>query len=1171
MQPAFVHLSLHTEFTLRDSTIRIKSLVGELDPAMPAVAMTDFGNMFALVRFYRATLGAGIKPVAGVDAMIRWSAEEPPCRVLLLVSNDAGYRNLTQLISRAWQQGQVDGVPVMQQDWLFEQHEGIIVLSGGIHGDVGQFVLRYKPEDAAMRLQQWQATFGDRYYLELTRVGHAGEARYIQEALRLAREYHVPVVATNDVRFMKAEDFTAHDARTCIYSGHVLADPNRPRTVTAEQYLKSSQQMAELFADIPQALHNSVEIAKRCNITLHLGTPVLPDFPIPDGHTEQSYLTEVAKAGLERRLDHLYDRQADSFAETRKAYDERLEYELDVIIRMGFPGYFLIVSDFIRWARNNDVPVGPGRGSGAGSLVAYTLDITDLDPLAYDLLFERFLNVERVSMPDFDIDFCQEGRDRVIQYVAKTYGAHRVSQIITYGTMAARAVVRDVGRVMSQPYGLVDRVAKMVPPDLGMTLQKALEQSEDLRTAYQQDEDITELINLALSLEGLARNAGKHAGGVVIAPSALTDFTPLYCESDGSSLVTQFDKDDAEAVGLVKFDFLGLRTLTIIDMAVRNIKASHGEDIDINAVPLDDAATYQLLQQARTTAVFQLESAGMKGLIERLKPDTFEDIIALVALYRPGPLQSGMVDDFIDRKHRRKPLAWPHEDYQHESLRPVLEPTYGVILYQEQVMQIAQVLASYSLGSADILRRAMGKKKPEEMARQRAVFLEGAAANDIDNALAGNIFDLVEKFAGYGFNKSHSAAYALLSYQTAWLKQHYPAAFMCAVMSADMENTEKLVGLVEEVREMGLEVLPPDINHSAVVFTMADEKTVRYGLGAIKGVGVAVLEAVLAERDRNGRFEDLESVCRRVDHSGLNKRILESLVNAGAVDDLGENRATLFEGLGQVLQSADQYHRDQAAGQFDLFGSDDGGAGSGTVPLTLQCDWPARERLSRERDVLGLYLSGHPIDGYVDELRHFTSGSIASVTASVGTGSAANGAANGGGQRGRRRGVPAVLAGLCTAIRQRDTANGKLVFVTLDDRTERVEIVLNGDQAELNEPILKRENVLIVEGEVSYDDFNRGYRIRAREIYDLTAARARFARSLSISIDGLHCQTDTLRRVLDKLRNNCNGRTPVRFEYSNAIATARIRAGHGWRVTPSHELISELAELAGENRVELQY
>jgi len=1085
----FVHLSVHTEFSLVDSTVRIKPLVSEVAKSMPAAAVSEKGNMFSLVKYYGAAMAGGIKPVVGVDMRIRGIApDNAVTRALFLVQDNTGYLNLTNLVSRAYQEGQNDGEPVAHVDWVFEAHEGMIVLSGSIEGDVGHALVRGNQDEAMGIARRWQSVFGNRYYLELCRTGKASEEAYIAGACAIAAQLQIPVVATNDVRFLKPEDYASHEARLCIQSGYVLADTRRPKLVTEQQYLKTPDEMAQLFADMPVALENSVEIAKRCNLSLNLGTPVLPDFPIPQGMTETEFFYASAREGLEVRLAQLYDINAEDFSQTRKPYDDRLIRELDVIAEMGFPGYFLIVADFIKWSRDNNIPVGPGRGSGAGSLVAYVLMITDIDPLAYDLLFERFLNPERVSMPDFDIDFCMDGRDRVIQYVAQKYGAHRVSQIITYGTMAAKAVVRDVGRIMSHPYGFVDSVAKMVPFEVGMTLTKAMAESEDLANAYKRDEEVTALLDMALSLEGLSRNCGKHAGGVVIAPTALTDFAPLYCEPDGSSLVTQFDKDDAEAVGLVKFDFLGLRTLTIIDNAVIQINKSRDEPLNLLALPLDDAPTYKLLQDAQTTAVFQLESAGMKRLIERLRPDNFEDIIALVALYRPGPLQSGMVDDFIDRKHGRKKMAWPHEDYQLESLKPILEPTYGVILYQEQVMGIAQVMARFSLGTADILRRAMGKKKPEEMAKQRAVFLEGCANNNIDKELAGNIFDLVEKFAGYGFNKSHSAAYALLSYQTAWLKCHHPAAFMSAVMSADMDNTEKVVGLIDECKVMGLTVQSPDINRSQVRFSVVDDETVLYGLGAIKGVGESALASVLNERKAAGPFGTLDDLCRRAGPGVMNKRVLEALTKAGAVDALGPNRASLWAHLGAALRGADQFHKNADAGQDDLFGLGDPVTSDQPELMATLTDWTDRERLKAEKETLGLYLSGHPINEYLDEIGQFVHGRLKVLFGKAGSVDS--------GPSYRQRGVPVVAAGLVMGVRQRDGQGGRMQFITMDDGTGRVEVGLRGEQIDEFSARIVKDEVLIVDGDISPDEFNGGYKIRAREVYDLAAARARFARQL---------------------------------------------------------------------------
>ncbi|MBT8099233.1 MAG: DNA polymerase III subunit alpha, partial [Gammaproteobacteria bacterium] len=875
---AFVHLHLHTEFSLVDSTVRIPGLMQQCAAAgMPAVAMTDQNNLFGMVKFYKKAIAAGVKPIIGADIRIANEAEpERPHVLILLCQNLEGYRNLSRLITRAFQQGQHRGEPLLQRDWLDASScKGLIALSGGLHGDVGRALSNQHAETARALIVEWRELFGDRYYLEIARTGRPGEADCAAATIQLASDMAVPLVATNDVRFLQPDDFNAHEARVCIHEGRGLADPDRPRLYSEQQYLKAPAEMVELFADVPEALENTIEIARRCNVQLELGKSVLPAFPVPAGQTEAEFLEAEAVDGLKQKLalryarDDIAPKQRDAF---RAPYDERLQIELNVIRGMGFPGYFLIVADFIRWAREHNIPVGPGRGSGAGSLVAWVLGITDLDPLEHDLLFERFLNPDRVSMPDFDVDFCMEGRDRVIEYVAERYGRERVAQIITFGTMAAKAVIRDCGRVLGQPYGFVDRIAKLIPFDLGITLDKALEQSEELASMYRDDEEVAAIIDLAKSLEGLVRNAGKHAGGVVIAPQSLTDFTPLYCEDGGNQAITQLDKDDVEAVGLVKFDFLGLKTLTIINWAERIVNASACKEFHIEDIPFDDAKTFALLRSTQTAAVFQLESSGMRDLIKRMRPDRFDDLVALVALFRPGPLQSGMVDDFIARRHA---VNKADIDYLHPDLKPLLEETYGVILYQEQVMQIAQLLAGYTLGGADLLRRAMGKKKPEEMAKQREIFISGATERGVAKQTATRIFDLMEKFAAYGFNKSHSAAYAVLAYQTAYLKTHYPAAFMAAVMSADLDNTDRLVTLKDDCRQQQLLLQAPNINRSSYAFSIADESNILYGLGAIKGVGRAAVESLIAERDANGPYSSLAEFCRRVDHDRINRRALE--------------------------------------------------------------------------------------------------------------------------------------------------------------------------------------------------------------------------------------------------------------------------------------------------------
>ena len=985
MPEPFVHLHVHTEFSIVDGTVRIPALIEQcVQDNMPAVALTDQGNLFGLVKFYRKALAAGIKPIIGVDLRIEDPADaNRPFGLVLLCQNLAGYRNLTRLITRTYLEGQYRGVPQAEHGWLSrESTAGLIALSAGLSGDVGRALVADHPELAATRLQHWQHIFGDRFYLEISRTGRGNEEDYLNRAVALAAETGTPVVATNDVRFLHAADFDAHEARVCIQEGRSLGDMDRPKHYSEQQYVRHCDEMSELFKDLPEAITNSAQIARRCSLELEFDKSYLPAFPLPGGETAEAHLATQSGLGLQRFLDKKYARESvagDRVDAVAMPYRARLDAELDVICEMGFAGYFLIVADFIRWAKEQRIPVGPGRGSGAGSLVAYVLGITDVDPLAHDLLFERFLNPERVSMPDFDVDFCMEGRDRVIEYVADLYGRDRVSQIITYGTMAAKAVIRDAGRVLGQPYSFVDRIAKQVPFEIGMTLDKALEQEDELAAMYRDDEEVRGIIDLAKSLEGLVRNAGKHAGGVVIAPDKLTDFTPLYCEEGGANVVTQLDKDDVEAAGLVKFDFLGLKTLTIIDWSVQIANERDPDlQLDITDIPMQDAKTFELLRACNTRAVFQLESRGMRDLVKRMQPDHFDDLVALVALFRPGPLQSGMVDDFISRKHDG---SQREVDYLHPDLKPVLESTYGVILYQEQVMQIAQVLAGYTLGGADLLRRAMGKKKAEEMAKQREVFVGGATERGVAHATATRIFDLMEKFAGYGFNKSHSVAYALLAYQTAYLKTHYPAAFMAAVMSADLDNTDRLVVIKDDCRKSKLELLPPDVNESEYSFSVADDKSILYGVGAIKGVGRAAVDAIVAERRQHGEFTNLAEFCRRVDLDKVNRRALEAMIKAGAMDGFGCTRRSLMYQLPESLQSADQEARARAAGQNDMFGIAQEVLPADPVEQVQLVEWTSREFLANEKEALGLYLTGHPFDTVRQDARFLVDAKLAEISA----------------------------------------------------------------------------------------------------------------------------------------------------------------------------------------------
>ncbi|MDN3558376.1 DNA polymerase III subunit alpha [Vreelandella neptunia] len=1169
MTVPFVHLRLHSEYSLVDGLVKLKSLVSTTaERAMPALALTDETNLFGLVKFYKAAQGAGLKPIIGSDLWLHNPHDEShPYRLTLLAMNDVGYRNLTELISKGWTHGQRQGRAILDKQWVLEQSEGLIALSGAREGEIGRHLLSDHEQDARVLLEEWQAAFPERFYLELIRTGRPLEEACVHASVKLAIETGTPVVATNDVRFLEREDYWAHETRVAIGEGKALDDPRRERRYTEEQYLKSPDEMAALFADIPEALENSVMIAERCSVDVRLGEIFLPEFGIPEGMTQDEFFRKVSHDGLTERLDFLfpaerYPRDSEEYQAIDQRYRDRLEFELNVIIQMGFPGYFLIVMDFIQWAKDNRVPVGPGRGSGAGSLVAYAQKITDLDPIGYDLLFERFLNPERVSMPDFDVDFCMEKRDKVIEYVAERYGRNAVSQIVTFGTMAAKAVVRDVARAQGRPYSLGDKLSKLIPFEVGMTLAKAIEQEPALKEFIGNDEEAEEIWEMALKLEGTTRGTGKHAGGVVIAPTKLTDFSPLLCDEDGSGLVVQFDKNDIEEAGLVKFDFLGLRTLTIIDWAlemVDKVRSVNGQDpLNIDSIPLDDAPTFEMLKRAETTAVFQLESRGMKELIKRLLPDSLDDMIALVALFRPGPLQSGMVDDFINRKHGRAEVSYPHPDYQHELLKPVLAPTYGIILYQEQVMQIAQVMAGYSLGQADMLRRAMGKKKPEEMAKQRDGFMEGCAANGIDKDLAGNIFDLVEKFAGYGFNKSHSAAYALVSYQTAWLKAHYPGPFMAAVMSTEMDNLDKVVPLIEECRNLRLTVTPPNVNVGGYKFTVDTDARVVYGLGAIRGVGEGPIGAIVEAREADGPFKDIFDFCRRIDPKRMNKRTLEALIRSGALDTLGPNRAVLFAAMEDALKAAAQNHANQNLGMQDMFGdafaaADESDGDSNVYAEYINArEWTDRERLSGEKDTLGLYLTGHPIDEYERELKRFVSTRISDLKPSR---------------------DPQRVAGLVVGVRTMKSKRGDtMAFITLDDRTGRIEASLFGELFEQLRGQIEADQVLIVEGEVSSDEYSGGLRLRGKDVTPMVTARIRYGQAVELALDAGQINgrlIETLRDSLTPYRDQEG--LPVRLQYRHPAAVAWLELADEWKVAPSDDLLLALQDVQGQTGVQLRY
>ncbi len=1137
--PSFVHLNLHTDYSLKDGLCHLDALFDHcLEKQIPALAITDLNNLFAAIKFYTRALKNGIKPIIGCDiecyhTITEDSPAQIPYHLTVLCQNNQGYRNLINLISSAYNKGQIIlEKPGIAADWIKAHHEGLIVLSGGMEGDVGQAILNKDIQAAKEHILYWRSIFGDRYYLEIHKIGVVKEDYYLKEVLQLASELQVPVVATNKVRFLKASQYEAHEARVCISEGTLLADPARVRHYTPEQYLRTGEEMQKLFATIPSALSNSVEIAKRCNVHIPLGEYHLPHYPVPDTFSTESYLEHMAKTGLANRWPAIVAMRDGENIE-RKDYDERLDRELAVINGMGYTGYFLIVADFINWAKNNDVPVGPGRGSGPGSLVAYCIGITDLDPLKYDLLFERFLNPERVSMPDFDVDFCMEGRDRVIEYVASRYGRHSVSQIITYGTMAAKAVVRDVGRVLGYSYGFVDTIAKLIPFELGITLEKALAQEEILRQRYDEEEDVRALIELALVLEGSVRNAGKHAGGVVIAPSQISDFAPIYCEAGNDAWVTQYDKDDVEAVGLVKYDFLGLRTLTIIKWtvdAVHLLQAQKGATLlDINLIDLKDKATFELLQRCQTTAVFQLESRGMKDIIKRLKPDCFEDIIALVALFRPGPLQSGMVDDFINRKQGVAEVA-----YQHPDLLPVLKPTYGIILYQEQVMQIAQVLANYTLGGADLLRRAMGKKKPEEMAKQRQIFIKGAKQNQIDEKLANAIFDLMEKFAGYGFNKSHSAAYALLAYQTAWLKTHYPAQFMAAVLTSELQDTDKLAGLIDECRQMGLIVAPPSIISGMYAFRVNTEGVIEYGLGALKGVGEGAVEAIIEARQKP--FSSFYDFVAQLDLKRVNKRVFEALISSGACDNFGVDKASLMASLATALSLAEKKSVESHHKQGSLFALLEDKPDIAYVKAPL---WNLRQALQAEKNSFGFYFSEVPILAYRAELDSIFKTRIATL-------------ANNDYQK---------VAGWVLDVRTLMTKrNERMAFVKLVDETGQIDVAVFADLYQELRHLIQKDCLLVVEGDTNMDEWSNTLRMSARRLWGLEDFRQIHLKHIELSLKDKETSAQKLQAIQAILARHNQGPTAVQICFLTKSARANLALGEFFQVNPSDALLDELGQ-----------
>ena len=1138
--PQFVHLRVHSEFSITDSIVRIEPLVeAALADHQPAVAITDLANLFGWVKFYRAARARGIKPILGVDAWLANESErERPHRMLLLAADARGYLRLCDLLSRAWLVGEHRGRAEMQARWFDEPNHGLILLSGAQQGDVGQALLAGNHEAAVRLARQWAARFPGAYYLEVQRTGSRDAETQTREAARLAAELDLPLVATHPVQFLRPEEFRAHEARVCIAEGEILANPRRPRRFTEEQYFLSQAEMAERFADLPEALANAVEIARRCSLPMTLGKARLPQFPTPPGITLDDFLRAQAARGLVERMRVLFPDEAEREAR-RAQYEQRLAYECDTIVQMGFPGYFLIVADFINWAKANAVPVGPGRGSGAGSLVAFALGITDLDPIPYALLFERFLNPERVSMPDFDIDFCQDNRYKVIDYVRARYGEQAVSQIATFGTMASKAVIRDTGRVLDMGYNFCDQLSKLIPvvQNKPLSLAKAREAEPLLAERERKEDEVRGLLALAEPLEDLTRNVGMHAGGVLIAPGRLTDFCPLYKAPGTDSVVSQYDKDDVEAVGLVKFDFLGLRNLTIIALAVEYVNARReGEPLDLARLAFDDPLAYQVLKDANTTAIFQVEGDGMKKLLKKLAPDRFEDIIAVLALYRPGPLGSGMVDDFILRKKGQQRI-----DYFHPDLQQCLEPTYGVIVYQEQVMQIAQIIGGYTLGGADLLRRAMGKKKPEEMAQHRGLFVEGAQKKGYGTDLANKLFDLMAMFAEYGFNKSHTAAYAVLTYQTAWLKAHHPAEFLAATLSSDMDDTDKVQLFVADAQDNGVPVLPPDINRSGLRFEPVAPPAglatgrglaIRYGLGAVKGAGEGAVLEILRAREA-GPFTDLYDFCTRIDRRIVNRRAIEALVRAGAFDALEPDRARVLANVGQAIDAAEA--REAAVNQVSLFGTDDD-AGGAPLRWASAPAWTERQRLQEEKSALGFFLTGHLFAEFQAEVRRFARLRLADLQPAQ---------------------QPVWVAGIVTSQRTQMTRRGKMSAVVIDDASGKVEVAVYNELFESCRSLIRDDVLLVVQVKVSRDDYSGGMRVVAERVLDLAGARAEFGRRLLIRLNGV-ADADLLRVAIAPHADQPEAPLPVVIAYGNARGCCEVELGQRWRVRPREELIAEV-------------
>ncbi|WP_367670775.1 DNA polymerase III subunit alpha [Sodalis-like secondary symbiont of Drepanosiphum platanoidis] len=1155
--PKFIHLRVHSDYSMIDGLIKINKLIKKiLKYKMPSIALTDFNNLFGLINFYKSSCSNGIKPIIGSDVLIKTKMlENELCELTILASNNIGYNNLILLISKSYKQGYKKNRPFINEIDLAKYNEGLILLSGGKNGNIGKNLINKNFYKLEKSLEFYQKYFYNRFYIELIRTGRENEEKYICYAIELASKKNLPVVATNDVRFIKYEDFYAHEIRVSINNRFTLENSKRPKYYSPQQYLRTEKEMCDLFSDIPEALINSVEISRRCNVTINFRKKYfLPKFPT--GNISSSkFLIKKSYKGLKKRLYKIFPNH-NEFLKKKEIYFNRLDSELKIINKMKFPGYFLIVMEFIQWAKKNNIPVGPGRGSGAGSLVAYSLNITDINPLNFDLLFERFLNPERISMPDFDIDFCMEKRDLVINHVSKIYGSKHVSQIITFGTMTAKAVIRDVGRVLGYSYGFVDRIAKLIPFDPGMTLKKALNMENQLKISYKHDKEVKRLIDISKKLEGTIRNVGKHAGGVVISPSKITNFSPLYFDSDGKNPMTQFDKNDIEYIGLVKFDFLGLKTLTIIDKSVKminkNLKTKNLPKINISNISYKDKKSFKTLKKSETIAVFQLESHGMRDLIKRLIPDSFEDIIALVALFRPGPLQSGMVENFINRKHGKEIISYPDKKWQHKSLKPILNSTYGIILYQEQVMKIAQILSGYTLEDADILRRVMGKKQSLEMKKQKYLFENGAKKNGINDKLATKIFNLVEKFSGYGFNKSHSTAYALISYQTLWLKSNFPAEFMASVMTADIDNIEKIISLINECKKMKLKICPPNINLGQYFFYVHKNNEIIYGMGAIKGLGKETINILIKERNINGPFLNLLNLCIRTNFKKINKKILEKLIMSGSLDSFNSNRVFLMNSLKNILQSSNQYLKNKISGQKDMFGIFEKNINNNFIKNNNK--WTYQKLLKKEKDTLGFYLTQHPIDQFKEERQYYSKGIyFNNINLNYNN-------------------KVITIIGLVISFRIFTTKNKNIIGIcTLDDSSLYLETILFSDILNKYKKLIKKDNILLIKGKINFNTSQNNFKLIVYKLINIEKANIKYIRKLIISIDDSKINKDIFLKIKYLLKSHEYGNTSVFINFKNKKSYYKLYSYNNFKIKPTNYLLNNLRSIIGNEKVKLKF